>query len=150
MLENEFLFVKKNKNYEKLHISSSYTKILGGKSFHTWEIPRNGSKAKDRKERLKVGNKNCQLRIATPPRVAHAKPPGPISYLHKWLQAQVVKIVHLLKQFIICKNINIVMSSFVSPETDFSDKYIKFRQGKSMKYMCIRKSLKLAHCPWKT
>ena len=25
----------------------------------------------------KVGNNNSQLRIATPPRVAHAKPPGP-------------------------------------------------------------------------
>ena len=30
------------------------------------------------KERPKVGNNNGQLRIATPPRVAHAKPPGPI------------------------------------------------------------------------
>ena len=29
------------------------------------------------KERPKVGNNNGQLRIATPPRVAHAKPPGP-------------------------------------------------------------------------
>ena len=30
------------------------------------------------KERTKVGNNNGQLRIATPPHVAHAKPPGPI------------------------------------------------------------------------
>ena len=29
-------------------------------------------------ERAKVGNNNGQLRIATPPQVAHAKPPGPI------------------------------------------------------------------------
>ena len=29
------------------------------------------------KERLNDGNNNGQLRIATPPRVAHAKPPGP-------------------------------------------------------------------------
>ena len=29
-------------------------------------------------ERAKVGNDNGQLRIATPPRVAHAKPPAPI------------------------------------------------------------------------
>ena len=28
-------------------------------------------------KRPKVGNNNGQLRIATPPRVAHAKPPGP-------------------------------------------------------------------------
>ena len=31
---------------------------------------------KKRKERPKVCNNNGQLRIATPPRVAHAKPPG--------------------------------------------------------------------------
>ena len=30
--------------------------------------------------KAKVGNNNDQLRIATPPRVAHAKPPGPIPY----------------------------------------------------------------------
>ena len=29
------------------HISSSYAKILGEKLFHTWEIPRSGSKAED-------------------------------------------------------------------------------------------------------
>ena len=67
----------------KLHISSSYAKILGETHFQPWEIPRSGSKAKDgkerEKERPKVGNNNGQLRIATPPRVAHAKPPGPIS-----------------------------------------------------------------------
>ena len=31
----------------------------------------------EKKERPKVSNNNGQLRIATPPRVAHAKPPGP-------------------------------------------------------------------------
>ena len=44
------------------------------------------SKAKDgekkekgkKEERPKVGNNNGQLRIATPPRLAHVKPPGPI------------------------------------------------------------------------
>ena len=30
-----------------------------------------------KEERAKVGNNNGQLRIVTPPRVAHAKPPGP-------------------------------------------------------------------------
>ena len=32
---------------------------------------------KKEEERLKVGNNYGELRIATPPRVAHAKPPGP-------------------------------------------------------------------------
>ena len=70
-----------------LHISSSYVKILGVTNFHTREFPRSGSKAKDgekkekrkKEERPKVGNNNGQLRIATPPRVAHAKPPRPKS-----------------------------------------------------------------------
>ena len=34
-------------------------------------------KEKKKKERLNDGNNNGQLRIATPPRVAHAKPSGP-------------------------------------------------------------------------
>ena len=59
--------------------------ILGETDFHTREFPRNGSKAKEgergkkkrKKRRPKVGNNNGQLRIATPPRVVHAKPPGP-------------------------------------------------------------------------
>ena len=46
------------------------------------EIPRSVSKAKDgekrKRERPNDGNKNGQLRIATHPRVVHAKPPGPI------------------------------------------------------------------------
>ena len=49
-----------------MHISSSYAKILGEKLFHTWEIPRSGSKAKDgeerrkKRERLNNGNNNGQ------------------------------------------------------------------------------------------
>ena len=34
---------------------------------------------KKEKERAKIGNNNGQLRIATPNRVAHAKPSGPKS-----------------------------------------------------------------------
>ena len=34
---------------------------------------------KKEKERAKVDNNNDQLRIATPPQVAHAKPLGPIT-----------------------------------------------------------------------
>ena len=56
-----------------MHISSSYAKILGKTNFHAQEIPGSGSKAEDgERERAKVGNNNGQLRIATPPRVAHA------------------------------------------------------------------------------
>ena len=66
-----------------MHVSSSYAKILGETNCQSREFPRSASKAKDggekRKEKeKKVGNNNCQLRIATPPRVAHPKPPGPI------------------------------------------------------------------------
>ena len=43
---------------------------------------------KEREERLKVGNNNGQLRIATPPREAHAKLPGPI------LVSAVIKLVY--------------------------------------------------------
>ena len=68
-----------------MRISSSYAKILGEKLFRTWEFPRSESKAKDgeerkkerERERLNNGENNGQLRIATPPWVAHAKPPGP-------------------------------------------------------------------------
>ena len=36
-------------------------------------------KKERKRERLNDGNNNGQLRIATPPRVVHAKLPGPIS-----------------------------------------------------------------------
>ena len=36
-----------------MHISSSYAKILGETNFHTWEIPRSGSKAEDGEEEKK-------------------------------------------------------------------------------------------------
>ena len=48
--------------------------------FKHGRFPKVGQKQKtERKERRrpKVGNNNGQLRIATPTRVAHAKPPGP-------------------------------------------------------------------------
>ena len=58
-----------------LHISSSYAKILGETNFHTREIPRSGSKAKDRerkkKKRLNNGNNNGQAMHGA------LKPPGP-------------------------------------------------------------------------
>ena len=90
-LGGKFSFLKKKmcffreKNLLKkifLYISSSYAKILGETNFRTREIPRSGSKAKDgekkrKKRRANDGNNNGQLRNATPPRVAQAKPPGP-------------------------------------------------------------------------
>ena len=55
--EKNTFFSLKNKIYPiffSSHISSSYAKILGGKLFRTWEIPRSGSKAKNgEKEREK-------------------------------------------------------------------------------------------------
>ena len=42
------------------------------------EVVKSKRQKRKKEERAKVGNNNGQLRIATPPRVAHAKPPGPI------------------------------------------------------------------------
>ena len=48
-----------------MHISSSYAKILGEKLFHTWEIPRSGSKAEDGEEEKEKNTHGAR------------KPPGP-------------------------------------------------------------------------
>ena len=57
-------------------------KYWGKQNFTNESIPEVGQKQKMEREerRPKVGNNNGQLRIPTPPRVAHAKPPGPIIY----------------------------------------------------------------------
>ena len=48
MRENQLFFRKKIKIAPFfLHVSSSYAKVLGETNFHTREIPRSGSKAKD-------------------------------------------------------------------------------------------------------
>ena len=71
-----------------MNISSSYAKILGETNFHTRAFPQSGAKAKDgekererekeeKERRANDGNNNGQLRIATPPRVAQTKRPGP-------------------------------------------------------------------------
>ena len=56
-------------------------KYWGKNYFAHGSFPEAGQKQKTEKkkkeERAKVGNNNGQLRIATPPRVAHVKPPGP-------------------------------------------------------------------------
>ena len=54
-------------------------KYWGKQIFSLGRFPEVGQKQKTekREERPKVSNNNGQLRIATPPRVAHTKPPGP-------------------------------------------------------------------------
>ena len=42
-----------------------------------WVKSKRRRKKKKRTERLNDGNNNGHLRIAMPPRVAHANPPGP-------------------------------------------------------------------------
>ena len=57
-------------------------KYWGKQIFSLGRFPEVGQKQKTekREERPKVGNNIGQLRIATPPRVAHAKLPGPIPF----------------------------------------------------------------------
>ena len=43
-------------------------------------FPEVGQKQKTEKKRANNDKNNGQLRIATPPRVAYAKPPGPIKF----------------------------------------------------------------------
>ena len=59
-------------------------KYCGKQNFSLGSFPEVGQKQKTERERErkkerrpKVGNNNGQLCIATPPRVAHAEPPGP-------------------------------------------------------------------------
>ena len=54
-------------------------KYWGKEIFTHGRFPEVGQKQKREreKERTKVGNNNGELCIATPPRVVHAKPPGP-------------------------------------------------------------------------
>ena len=58
-------------------------KYWGKNYFAHGSFPEVGQKQKtekkDKKKRANDGNNNGQLRIATPPRVAHAKPSGPKS-----------------------------------------------------------------------
>ena len=44
--------------------------------FSLGRFPEVGQKQSTEKKKREVGNNNGQIRIATPPRVAHAKPPG--------------------------------------------------------------------------
>ena len=56
------------------------SKYWGKQIFAHGRFPEGGQKQKterEEEERPNVGNNNGQPLIATPPRVAHAKPPGP-------------------------------------------------------------------------
>ena len=86
-----------------MHISSSLAKILGGKLFRIREFLRSGSKAKDgeretkeKEKRAKISNNDGQLRIAMPPRVSHAKPPGPKNMKGGCMIPSLVKILKIL------------------------------------------------------
>ena len=67
-------------------------------------FPPSGSKARDgerkkKERRKKVGNNNGQVCIATPPRVAHAKPHGPISKSKSSVPGQNVRASKINKPF---------------------------------------------------
>ena len=55
-----------------MHISSSHAEILGETNFHTREIPRSGSKAKDGERERRGGEREA--------RIGARKPPGPIDF----------------------------------------------------------------------
>ena len=58
-------------------ISSSYAKILRETNFHTWEIPRSGSKAKDGEKReRKKDRMMAKLCMAHASTHGALKPPG--------------------------------------------------------------------------
>ena len=67
-------------------------KYWGKQIFAHGSFPEVGQKQKTerkrKKERLNDSNNNAQLRIAMPPRVAHAKLPGPILIEHKHKEIQ--------------------------------------------------------------
>ena len=74
------LAVKSRKKRRKINnkswkVGDNNGQATHGARKHAWRTQ--AAWAKRENERLNDGNNNDQLRIATPPRVAHAKPPGP-------------------------------------------------------------------------
>ena len=62
-----------------MHTSSIYAKILGETNFHTREIPRSGSKAKDgEREKKTMVITKAKLRMAHASTHGARKPHGPI------------------------------------------------------------------------
>ena len=65
---------EKKKKRKRPKVGDNNGQAMHGARKHAWRTQAAWAK------RPKVCNNNIQLRIATPPRVAHAKPPGPISF----------------------------------------------------------------------
>ena len=68
-----------------MHISSSYAKISGEQIFSLGSFPEVGQKQKTEREKRKKEDRKLVITMASyalqmPPRVAHAKPPGPKMY----------------------------------------------------------------------
>ena len=79
-----FIFLRKKVDFKNgflvmiLDISSSYAKLLGETNFQPREFPRSESKAKGgEKKRREMVITMASYALQTPPRLAHAKPPGP-------------------------------------------------------------------------
>ena len=75
-----------------MHISSSYAKILGETNFQPREFPWSGSKSeygekRERKDWTMVITMDSYA-LQMPPRVAHAKPPGPKSVWYSSANSQ--------------------------------------------------------------
>ena len=71
-----------------MHISSRYTKILGGTNFQPQEFHRRREKT----EREEVSVNNGQLRIANAAPGGARKPPGPIRY--SFIILSVIQKIH--------------------------------------------------------
>ena len=73
-------------------------KYWGKQMFTDGSFPEVGQKQRTKREREKKrandGNNNSQLRIATPPLVAHAKPPGPILFANFNLSLFTINKMH--------------------------------------------------------
>ena len=65
--------VEKKREEERLNDGDNNGEATHGARKHTWH-----TQATWVKRSAKFGNNNGQLRIATTPRVAHIKPPGPM------------------------------------------------------------------------
>ena len=86
-------------------------KYWGKQIFTHGRFPEVGQNQKTEERRAKVGNNNGQLRIATPPREAHAKPPGTklassfLKYFSQAIHWELLKITNIYHSLKYCTNI---------------------------------------------
>ena len=84
------------------------SKYWGKQNFSHESFPKVGQKQKterkrEKERRAKVGNNNGQLHFATPPLVAHAKPPGPMNFVFPSIWFKIwVAIAQKKKENIMC------------------------------------------------